>query len=97
MSETQPASPRPDPADEPDRVEHPDPVDVKAATIDARSEDAPEEIEELVEEARSEGRDAALPGEESGSRRAVLVDPDAPGNFVDDHTSPEVPEPNEPA
>ena len=38
-----------------------DPVDREAAQIDARSEDAPEEIEELIEHARALGRDA--PGE----------------------------------
>ena len=97
MSDAQHSNPRPDPVDEPDRVGEPDPVDEKAATIDARSEDAPEQIEELVEEARSEGRDAAMPGEESGSRRGIRSDPDAPGNYVDDHTASEVPEPNEPA
>jgi hypothetical protein len=40
-----------------------DPVDREAAQIDARSEDAPEEIEELIEHARDLGRDA--PGEGS--------------------------------
>jgi len=43
-----------------------DPIDREAAKIDARSEDAPEEIEELIEHARDLGRDApgegALPG-----------------------------------
>jgi hypothetical protein len=38
-----------------------DPIDREAAQIDARSEDAPEEIEELIEHARDLGRDA--PGE----------------------------------
>ena len=38
-----------------------DPIDREAADIDARSEDAPEEIEELIEHARDLGRDA--PGE----------------------------------
>ena len=37
---------------------HVDPVDREAAQIDARSEDAPEEIEELIEHARALGRDA---------------------------------------
>jgi hypothetical protein len=41
--------------------EHVDPIDREAAHIDARSEDAPEEIEELIEHARDLGRDA--PGE----------------------------------
>jgi hypothetical protein len=41
--------------------EHVDPIDRDAAQIDARSEDAPEQIEELVEHARALGRDA--PGE----------------------------------
>ena len=40
---------------------HVDPIDREAADIDARSEDAPEEIEELIEHARDLGRDA--PGE----------------------------------
>ena len=40
---------------------HIDPIDREAALIDARSEDAPEEIEELIEHARDLGRDA--PGE----------------------------------
>jgi hypothetical protein len=43
--------------------EHVDPIDREAAQIDARSEDAPEEIEELVEHARELGRDA--PGHDS--------------------------------
>ncbi len=38
-----------------------DPLDREAAHIDARSEDAPEEIEELIEHARELGREA--PGE----------------------------------
>jgi hypothetical protein len=46
-----------DPADD----DHVDPIDREAAQIDARSEDAPEEIEELIEHAREIGRDA--PGE----------------------------------
>ena len=40
---------------------HVDPIDREAAQIDARSEDAPDEIEELIEHARDLGRDA--PGE----------------------------------
>ena len=40
---------------------HVDPVDREAAQIDARSEDAADEIEELIEHARDLGRDA--PGE----------------------------------
>jgi hypothetical protein len=40
---------------------HVDPIDREASKIDARSEDAPEEIEELIEHARDLGRDA--PGE----------------------------------
>jgi hypothetical protein len=42
----------------------PDPIDVEAAEIDARSPDAPEQIEELVEHAEALGRDAELPGDE---------------------------------
>jgi hypothetical protein len=42
----------------------PDPIDAEAATIDARSEDAPEQIEELIEDAQALGRDAQQPGEE---------------------------------
>jgi hypothetical protein len=34
-----------------------DPIDEEAAHIDARSEDAAEEIEELMEHAAEEGRD----------------------------------------
>ena len=34
-----------------------DPIDREAARIDPRSEDAPEEIEELIEHARDLGRD----------------------------------------
>ena len=44
-----------------------DPIDEEAATIDPRSEDAAEEIAELIEHARDLGRDA--PAE---------VDPDVP-------------------
>jgi len=42
----------------------PDPIDEEAAEIDARSPDAPEQIEELVKHADSLGRDASLPGDE---------------------------------
>jgi hypothetical protein len=35
----------------------PDPIDEEAAAIDARSEDAAEEIEELREHAAEQGRD----------------------------------------
>jgi len=35
----------------PDEAAEPDPIDREAATIDARSEDAPEQIEDLVEHA----------------------------------------------
>ena len=45
----------------------PDPIDQEAAEIDARSEDAPEEIEELIEHARDLGRDA--PGEGTSPSR----------------------------
>jgi len=41
-----------------------DPIDKEAATIDVRSEDAPERIEQLVEDAQALGRDAGQPGEE---------------------------------
>jgi hypothetical protein len=44
-----------------------DPIDREAARIDARSDDAPEEIEELTEHARAMGRDA--PGEGSTPER----------------------------
>jgi len=40
----------------------PDPIDEEAATIDARAEDAPERIEELVQHAQQPGRDAELAG-----------------------------------
>jgi hypothetical protein len=43
-----------------------DPIDQEAAQIDARSEDAPEKIEELIGHAEDLGRDATQP-----------VDPDA--------------------
>lgn len=42
----------------------PDPIDEEAAEIDARSPDAPEQIEQLVEHAVAIGREADLPGEE---------------------------------
>lgn len=51
--------------DEPDpegrEDDHVDPLDREAADIDARSEEVPEEIEELIEHARLLGHDA--PGE----------------------------------
>lgn len=50
-----------------DSEQHVDPIDVEAAQIDPRSENATAEIEELIEHARDLGRDA--PAE---------VDPDAP-------------------
>ena len=40
----------------------PDPIDVAAATIDARADDAPEQIEELIDHGRAFGRDAHEPG-----------------------------------
>jgi hypothetical protein len=43
-----------------------DPIDRQAAQIDARSEDAPEKVEELIEHAEDLGRDVPQP-----------VDPDA--------------------
>ena len=42
----------------------PDPIDEEAAEIDARSPDAPEQIEELVKHSDSLGREANLPGDE---------------------------------
>lgn len=44
-----------------------DPIDVEAAQIDARAEDAPEQIAELVEHADALGRDVS----------EAPVDPDA--------------------
>jgi hypothetical protein len=38
-----------------------DPIDQEAAQIDARSEDAPDKIEELIEHAEDQGRDASQP------------------------------------
>ena len=49
-------------SDEPSET-NPDPIDEEAAEIDARSPDAEEEIERLVEHARELGRDAEVPGE----------------------------------
>lgn len=43
----------------------PDPIDEEAAEIDARSEDAPEQIAELIEHAHEMGRDTSLPDEVS--------------------------------
>jgi hypothetical protein len=43
--------------DEPGTPNDVDPIDREAATIDARSEDAPEQIAELVEHADVVGRD----------------------------------------
>jgi len=42
---------------EPDQSSKVDPIDREAATIDARSEDAPERIAELVEDAKALDRD----------------------------------------
>ena len=42
---------------EPDQSGEIDPIDREAATIDARSEDAPERIAELVEDAKALDRD----------------------------------------
>ena len=41
----------------------PDPIDEESAEIDARSPNAEEQIEELVEHAKELGRDAKVPGE----------------------------------
>ena len=41
----------------------PDPIDTEAAEIDARSPNAEEQIEELVEHAKELGRDAELSGD----------------------------------
>lgn len=43
--------------DAPDENETVDPIDREAATIDARSEDAPERIAQLVEDAEALDRD----------------------------------------
>lgn len=43
-----------------------DPIDREAAQIDARSEDAPEEIAELIEHARAVGRDIPREGAAPG-------------------------------
>jgi|1186.fasta_scaffold302267_3 hypothetical protein len=40
-----------------DEPQTPDPLEVEAAHIDVRSEEAPELIEELEEHAREEGKD----------------------------------------
>lgn len=40
---------------------HPDPIDEEAAEIDARSEEAPEQIAELIEHAQEMGRDTSPP------------------------------------
>ena len=39
----------------------PDPIDQEAAEIDARSEEAPEQIAELIEHAQELGRDTSPP------------------------------------
>ena len=41
---------------DPERAQEPDSIDEAAAGIDARSPDAPEQVEELVEHAAEEGR-----------------------------------------
>ena len=43
----------------------PDPIDEEASVIDARSEDAPEQIAELIEHAQRMGRDTTLPNDVS--------------------------------
>lgn len=48
-----------DEQDEPPDHGDVDPIDRDAAVIDARSEDAPEQIERLIEHAGSLGRDAS--------------------------------------
>jgi hypothetical protein len=40
-----------------DAPQEPDPLDTEAAEIDARAEDAPEEIQELIEHAEELGRE----------------------------------------
>ena len=44
----------------------PDPIDEEAAEIDARSEEAPEQIAELIEHAQEMGRDTELPDDVDG-------------------------------
>jgi hypothetical protein len=44
-----------------DQKQQPDPIDVEAAHIDPRSTEAPEEIEELEEDAAALGRDVKRP------------------------------------
>ena len=51
-------------SDAPETNSTPDPIDEEAAEIDARSPDAPEQIEELVKHADALGREANLPGDE---------------------------------
>jgi hypothetical protein len=48
----------------------PDPIDEEAAEIDARSEDAPEQIAELIEHAQEMGRETSPPED--------VVAPDVP-------------------
>ena len=69
----------------------PDPIDVEAAQIDARSPEAAEDIEHLKEDARRLGRHVEDTAVADERRR----DPDAPGAFIDGDAA--VPEPDEPA
>jgi hypothetical protein len=48
-------------------------------------------------EAEAAERDQNQRSDEDRGQNARRADPDAPGNYVDDDTSSEVPEPNEPA
>lgn len=49
----------------PETNDTPNPIDEEAAEIDARSPNAEEQIEDLIEHAQELGRDAELPGEKS--------------------------------
>jgi len=83
--------------DEPDQAAAIDPIDRDAATIDARSDDAREQIAELVEEAEALGRDV----EGSPIAPAEEPPPDSPPPTkplpdLPDEPQPTAPQPGDP-
>ncbi|MCU1400637.1 MAG: hypothetical protein JWN62_3746 [Acidimicrobiales bacterium] len=64
-----------------------DPIDREAATIDARSEDAPEQIAELVEHAEELGRDVSaspIPPADDSPTEETSDDPAVTGEIDGD-------------
>lgn len=74
-------------AEEPDTTRDVDPIDREAATIDARSDDAREQIGELVEHAGALGRDvldSPIPPTDAIATEETADDPAVTGEIDGD-------------